>query len=103
MVSNPRMVRIVGRKAMKKFGYLLLLAALCLPLRQVSGQEKSQERAKSEERAKPPIPVKVQVVFSEYDGEKKISSMPYSLISLADEKSWSNYNTSLRTGVRIPI
>jgi len=88
---------------MKKFCYLLLLAGFCLPLQQSRGQEKPQERTKSEERAKPGIPVKVQIIFSEYEGDKKISSMPYSFVSLADDKSWATYNTSLRTGVRIPV
>jgi hypothetical protein len=88
---------------MKNVIYLCLLGIFCLPLQQACGQEKTQEKAKTEERAKPGIPIKVQIVLSEYDGDKKVSSMPYSFVSLADEKHWSTYNTSLRTGVRIPI
>src|SRR5229473_2961638 len=88
---------------MKKVIYLCLLGAFCLPLQQTRAQEKTQEKPKSEERTKPGIPIKVQIVISEYAGDKKISSMPYSFVSLADDKSWANYNTSVRTGVRIPI
>jgi len=88
---------------MKKVIYLCLLGAFCLPLQQTGAQEKTQEKPKSEERTKPGIPIKVQIVISEYAGDKKISSMPYSFVSLADDKSWANYNTSVRTGVRIPI
>jgi hypothetical protein len=92
---------------MKNVIYLCLLGAFCLPLHQACAQEKAQEKpqekTKSEERAKPGIPIKVQIVLSEYDGDKKISSTPYSFVSLADDKFWATYNTSLRTGVRIPV
>ena len=88
---------------MKKFTYLLLLGALSLPWQETLAQDKTQEKTKTEERVKPNISVKVQIVVSEYDGEKKVSSMPYSFISIADEKTGGHSNTSLRTGVRIPI
>ncbi len=88
---------------MKNFGYALLLSILCLSSQQLRAQEKSQERPKTEERAKSPIPVKVQMVFTEYDGDKKVSSMPYSFIAIPDEKIGGYYSTSLRTGVKIPL
>lgn len=52
---------------------------------------------------KPSVPVKVQLVFSEYDGEKKIASMPYSFVVITDEKVGGFYSTNLRNGVRIPV
>jgi hypothetical protein len=88
---------------MKRFSYLCLLVTLCLPLEHLRAQDKAQEKPKSEERAKASIPIKVQLVFTEYDGDKKISSMPYSFMAIADEKVGGYYSTSLRTGVRIPI
>jgi hypothetical protein len=89
---------------MMKIPYGLLLAALCLHPSQVFAQEKSQEKPKTEERAKPSIPIKVQIIFTEYDGEKKISSMPYFFIVIADEKvGGREYSTRLRTGIRVPI
>ena len=88
---------------MKKFIYLCLLGALCWPLQQAGAQDKTHEKAKTEERAKPSIPIKVQIIFTEYDGDKKISSMPYSFMTITDEKMGGNYSTSLRTGVRVPI
>lgn len=88
---------------MKRFSYLCLLVTLCLPLEHLRAQDKAQEKLKSEERAKASIPIKVQLVFTEYDGDKKISSMPYSFMAIADEKVGGYYSTSLRTGVRIPI
>lgn len=84
---------------MKKLSYLLLLGTLCLPALQLSAQEKP----KSEERMRVQTPVKVQIVFTEHDGDKKVSSMPYSFIVITDEKVGGNYSTSLRTGIRVPI
>jgi hypothetical protein len=84
---------------MKKLSYLFLVAALCLPALQL----RAQEKPKSEERVKVPTPVKVQIVFAEYDGDKKVSSMPYAFTVITDEKVGGNYSTSLRTGIRVPI
>jgi hypothetical protein len=88
---------------MKKFAYLFLLAALCAHSPRLFAQEKSQDKPKSEEKAKPSVPIKVQILFTEFDGDKKISSMPYSFIVIADEKVGGYYSTTLRTGVRVPI
>jgi hypothetical protein len=88
---------------MKKFVAVLLLGALFLPLQHMRAQDKPQEKPKTEERAKPSIPIKVQIVFTEFDGDKKVSTMPYSFVAIADEKLGGYYSTSLRTGVRIPV
>ena len=88
---------------MKKLAYLFLLAALCAQSPRLLAQEKSQDKPKSEEKAKASVPIKVQIVFTEFDGDKKISSMPYSFIVVADEKIGGYYSTTLRTGVRVPI
>jgi hypothetical protein len=89
---------------MRTFAYLLLLGIATLPCQETLAQDKPQEKAKSEERAKPSVPIKVQVVFSEFDGEKKVSSMPYSFIVIGDDHFSNNYNNaSLRTGVRVPV
>ena len=84
---------------MKKLSYLLLLGGLSLPLVQL----RAQEKPKTEERVKVPSPVKVQIVFTEFDGDKKISGMPYTFTVISDEKMGGNYSTSLRTGIRVPI
>lgn len=88
---------------MKSFRYFLLLSAFSLAPQLGLAQPSPQEKPKSEEHAQPAIPVKVQVVFSEYDGEKKISSMPYSFTAITNEKFGGYYSTSLRTGVRVPV
>src|SRR5207249_10569543 len=84
---------------MKKLFHLILLGALCHPVVQLCAQEKP----KSEERAKVPTPIKVQIIFTEYDGDKKVSSMPYTFTVISDEKLGGNYSTRLRTGIRVPI
>jgi hypothetical protein len=84
---------------MKKLFYLFLLVALCQPALHLCAQEKP----KAEERVKVPIPIKVQIVFTEYDGDKKFSTMPYAFTVITDEKLGGNYSTSLRTGIRVPI
>jgi len=89
---------------MKRFSYLCLLATLCLPSQHLRAQDKAQEKPKTEERVKVPTPVKVQIVFTEFDGDKKISSMPYTFTVISDERlGGGNYTTSLRTGIRVPI
>jgi hypothetical protein len=95
-------VWIDWRKPMKALPYFLLLSTFSLPPQLCLAQAPPQEK-KSEERAQPTIPVKVQVVFSEYEGEKKVSSMPYSFTVIANEKVGGYYSASLRTGVRVPV
>jgi hypothetical protein len=45
------------------------------------------------------VPVKVQVVISRYQGEKKVSSLPYSLAVNANDRG----SSSLRMGAQVPI
>ncbi len=92
---------------MKKLVYVFLLGALCLPAQPVPAQDKPQEKSpekpKAEWRLKVAIPVKVQIVFTEHDGDKKIASMPYSFASTAGDKYGSYDSTSIRSGVRVPV
>jgi hypothetical protein len=63
------------------------------------GQEKIKTEEKTE--AKHEItPVRVQVVISEYDGDKKVSSLPYTLLLNAEPRGGTS---SIRMGVRVPI
>ena len=84
---------------MTKLSYALLVGALCLSAPQLRAQEKS----KADERVKVSAPIKVQIVFTEYDGDKKISSMPYTFTVVSDEKFGGNWSTRVRTGIRVPI
>ena len=83
---------------MKRLSYLLLFGALGLPALQLCAQEKP----KAEEHVKVSIPIKVQIVFTEFEGDKKVSSMPYTFTVITDERV-GYYSTSLRTGIRVPI
>jgi len=62
----------------------------------------AQEKMKVALESKPNVPVKILIVFTEYDGEKKISSMPYTLSALASEDRQRSY-AKLRMGLKVPI
>jgi Flp pilus assembly secretin CpaC len=53
---------------------------------------------KPEAPRKRPTPLKVQVVFSKYQGEKKVTSLPYTLLVNADDRP-----TALRMGIQVPL
>jgi len=84
---------------MKKLYCVVLLGALFQPMFQLHAQEKP----KAEEHVKVPTPIKVQIVFTELDGDKRVSSMPYSFTVVSDERMGGKYSTSIRTGIRVPI
>ena len=66
----------------------------------------AQEKPKAEGGEKPSenrktiTPLRVQVVFNEFDGEKKISSLPYTLLVNSDV---NGPMASIRMGLRIPV
>ena len=49
------------------------------------------------------IPLKIEVVLNEFDGAKKISSLPYTFYANADERPGNTPRTSIRSGQRVPI
>lgn len=80
---------------MKKAIVAVLLAVLVFAV----PASRSQDKPKSSE---PPsvTPLRVQVIFAEYDGEKKISSLPYTLLVNSDDKG---PQAAVRMGLRVPI
>lgn len=63
---------------------------------------RAEEKAKDE--TQPVTPVKVTVVFNEYAGEKKVSSLPY-IIPVNAASAYLpgfDHRTSLRMGLRVP-
>jgi hypothetical protein len=74
---------------------LLMLAVACAA--------RGQEKPKSTETAKPSTPVKVQVVLTEYDGEKKVSNLPYSFLMYSEPGGSTSFTNFTRVGVRAPI
>ncbi len=79
---------------------MLALLVLALPRLWAQDKEKSADAAKSTETEKIITPLRVQVVFAEFDGEKKISSLPYTFLVNADERS---IPAAVRMGLRVPI
>ena len=81
--------------------YLMLLGLLTvLAVSRASAQENSKQKA--EDHTPAVTPLKVQVVFSEYDGDKKISNLPYSFTVNADERR-ARPGSQIRDGVRLPV
>jgi len=68
-----------------------------LPLVLLSPALGAQEKPKEAPR-KPLVPLKLQVVFSRYQAEKKVSSLPYTLSVNADGRP-----ARLRMGIQVPI
>ena len=59
---------------------------------------KSQDKPAAETSI--PVSVKLQVILSEYDGQKKISTLLYTIPAVLTDKFSS---TSVRVGVRVPV
>lgn len=65
----------------------------------------AQDKPKTEDKAeikKELVPLRVQVVIVEYDGEKKISSLPYTLLVNA-QSGERGPKASIRMGLNVPI
>jgi hypothetical protein len=77
------------------------LAAL-MALSVVPGYVTAQENAKSESR-KPAITLKIQVTFTESQGEKKLANLPYTFFLDAPEPSPAVSWTKVRVGSRVPV
>jgi hypothetical protein len=86
-------------RAIRTTAFLLL--ALLSPLGRAQDKPKAEERQKSEIQT---TPIKVQIVFSEYEGDKKIKSLPYTIyinapVSTELSPGW----VKLRIGNRVPV
>ena len=80
-----------------------LLALLSVP--PVYSQEK-QAAASAETRAQadlPQTPLKLQFVLEEYDGTKKIASMPYTMSLTLSHPPHADAGESLKAGIRFPV
>lgn len=71
-------------------------------------QEQKQPAAKAVEAAPaapktPSIPLRLQLVISTYQAEKKINSVPYTLSVNAMTPPWSGRPAQLRMGTRVPV
>jgi hypothetical protein len=95
---------------------LLAIAGIFQPVTQAQNPDKAtaeenakkQDKNAAEENARRPdrtgTPVKLQIVFSEYEGDKKVKSLPYTL-SFNAMRSPDTFNpwAKMRTGSRVPV
>ena len=81
--------------------YGLIAACLLLPVFPVVAQDKSpNEETKIAAQRQDGPQLKVQIVFSEYEGDKKVKSLPYTLMVLVGgDTNWSK----MRIGDRVPV
>jgi hypothetical protein len=86
--------KIKKERSMRKIVVAMLMAVLVLGTLRLRAQDKPTEPQRT------PTPLRVQVVFTEHEGEKKISSLPYTLLVNADDKGPP---ASMRMGLRVPI
>lgn len=89
MRSHPVRTRIV-------FLFALLALSSFTAAAQEAGKPKPDERTPSV------TPLRVQVVLAEYDGEKKVLSLPLSFTVNADERR-GRPGSQIRNGARIPV
>ena len=79
----------------------LLLAALAMGTPWVLAQEKpNSEGAATEAHQTETTPLRISVTFTEFEGDKKVKSLPYSMIVIADGK---NPKSVVKMGSRVPV
>jgi hypothetical protein len=87
----------MGRRANAAF----LVAALAMGTAWVSAQEKPKsEDVAMEARQTETTPLKISVTFTEFDGDKKVKSLPYTMVVVADG---SPPKSVVKMGSRVPV
>ncbi len=79
---------------------LMFLAATAIFSPQLPAQDKPTTENKAP--VAHPTPLKIQIVFTEYEGDKKVKSMPYTSIFSSDTGRGPDA-TKLRIGSRVPL
>jgi hypothetical protein len=89
-------------RSMKRPILAVLLATLLLVVPYVWAQdkEKSTDSAKPSATEKAITPLRVQVVFTEFDGDKKIGSLPYTFLVNADDRG---SQAAVRMTFHVPV
>jgi hypothetical protein len=86
---------------MKKAFILALLLGILSPFSWAQDKPKAEDSQKAEVRT---TPVKVQIVFTEFEGDKKVKSLPYILyINALDAPEVKPGWVKLRVGSRVPV
>jgi hypothetical protein len=79
----------------------VLVAALAMGTPWVLAQEKPKsEDAAVEARQTETTPLKISVTFTEFDGDRKVKSLPYTTVVTADGR---NPKSVLKMGSRVPV
>jgi hypothetical protein len=87
----------MGRKAKAAF----LMAALAMGTLWVSAQEKPRsEGVVTEARQTETVPLKISVTFTEFEGDKKVKSLPYAMVVVADARPPKSV---VKMGSRVPV
>jgi hypothetical protein len=63
---------------------------------------RAQDKPKPDDRALSATPLKVQIVFTEFEGDKKVKSLPYTMVFTAGSHRDAEV-AKLRVGSRIPV
>lgn len=86
---------------MKRHSMLAILAVLIVAFGAVALPAGSQEKSASSPEVKKMIPLKVLLVFEEFDGQNKVVSLPYSFYVNANDSD--HRQVSIRSGLRVPV
>lgn len=88
---------------MKRTGTALLALVICAMLANpplIRAQATADEKPKADVHVEKVTPLKIQVVLTEYDGDKKVKSLPYATYVNADR----GYQfTKMRIGTKVPV
>jgi hypothetical protein len=85
---------------MVKTGRVLILLAVAAMVFSLPAH--AQEKPKPDERSSAVSPLKIQIVFTEFEGDKKVKSLPYSMVFTAGTHREAEF-AKLRIGSRVPV
>jgi len=91
-----------GKMKRAMISLAMLLLGVPSPFCLAQDKQKAEDAQKAEVRT---TPVKVQIVFTEFEGEKKLKSLPYVLyINAPNAPEWKSSSfVKLRVGSRVPV
>jgi hypothetical protein len=82
----------------RRVNAVFLVAALAMGARWVSAQEKPKNKdVAMEARQTDTTELKISVTFTEFEGDKKVKSLPYTMVVVADG------NSVMKMGSRVPV
>jgi hypothetical protein len=99
----------MNRKRMMFATFIFLLVLPALFAQDVVTKDKEKDKEKGKETvvvkdvAVPDVAIKVQMLLTEFNGTQKISSLPYTLFTLASPPRRRDHGVHLRLGVKVPV